>query len=188
MPSDASTMGEQVVARLHAAMNAHDVDAFVACFAEDYDSAQPAHPDRAFRGREQVRANWSAVFAAVPDFRPELVRIDAVGDTAWSEWALGGDAGRRPATRHGGRDRVRRARGPSRVGASLCRARRASGRRHRRGGARHDGRALIAVALSLPVHSGTAALVSRSRRRPSPFAQRASPSSASALAPDHERT
>jgi ketosteroid isomerase-like protein len=46
---------------------------------------QPAHPDRAFRGREQVRANWSAVFAAVPDFRAELVRIDAVGDTAWSE-------------------------------------------------------------------------------------------------------
>jgi ketosteroid isomerase-like protein len=97
MPSDASTMGEQLVARLHAAMNAHDVDAFVACFAEDYDSAQPAHPDRAFRGREQVRANWSAVFAGVPDFRAELVRIDAVGDTAWSEWRWEGthaDGGR----------------------------------------------------------------------------------------------
>lgn len=86
MPSDASTIGERLVRRLHAAMNAHDIEAFVGCFAEDYDSAQPAHPDRAFRGREQVRANWSAVFAGVPDFRAELVRVDAVGDTAWSEW------------------------------------------------------------------------------------------------------
>ena len=86
MPSDASNMGEQVVMRLQAAMNAHDIDAFVACFAEDYDSAQPAHPDRAFRGREQVRENWSAIFTSVPDFRADLVRVDAKGDTAWSEW------------------------------------------------------------------------------------------------------
>ena len=86
MPSDASTVVERLVGRLHAAMNAHDIEAFVACFAEDYDSAQPAHPDRAFRGREQVHANWSAVFAGVPDFRAELVRVDAIGDTAWSEW------------------------------------------------------------------------------------------------------
>src|SRR6478609_1436712 len=80
MLSDASSMGEQLVGRLHAAMNAHDIEAFVACFAADYDSVQPAHPDRAFRGREQVRANWSAVFTGVPDFRAELVRFDAVGE------------------------------------------------------------------------------------------------------------
>jgi ketosteroid isomerase-like protein len=71
-------------------MNDHDIEAFVACFAEDYDSAQPAHPDRAFRGREQVRANWSAVFSGVPDFRAELVRLDVVGDTVWSEWRWDG--------------------------------------------------------------------------------------------------
>jgi uncharacterized protein (TIGR02246 family) len=95
--SDARGTGEQVVARLHAAMNAHDVEAFVACFAEDYDSVQPAHPDRAFRGREQVRANWSEVFTGVPDFRAELVRVAATGDTAWSEWRWQGtqtDGGR----------------------------------------------------------------------------------------------
>jgi ketosteroid isomerase-like protein len=86
MPSDTSTAGERLVRRLHAAMNAHDVEAFVACFAEDYDSVQPAHPDRAFRRREQVRANWSSIFSGVPDFRAELVRLDAVGGTAWSEW------------------------------------------------------------------------------------------------------
>src|SRR4051794_32018600 len=55
------------------AMNVHDIDAFVSLFAPDYDSQQPAHPDRAFQGREQVRANWSAVFAGVPDFHAELV-------------------------------------------------------------------------------------------------------------------
>jgi len=96
MPSDAQ-MGERLVARMHAAMNAHDIDAFVACFAADYDSVQPAHPDRAFRGREQVRANWSAVFGGVSDFRAELIRLDAVGDVAWTEWRWQGtqsDGGR----------------------------------------------------------------------------------------------
>jgi ketosteroid isomerase-like protein len=79
------------------AMNAHDIDAFVSLFAEDYDSEQPAHPDRAFQGREQVRANWSAVFAGVPDFRAELVASAVDGATVWSEWRWRGtqaDGGR----------------------------------------------------------------------------------------------
>lgn len=90
MPPDRSSAGERLVRRLHAAMNAHDIEAFVACFAEGYASAQPAHPDRAFRGREQVRENWSAIFSGVPDFRAELIRVDAVGATAWSEWRWAG--------------------------------------------------------------------------------------------------
>jgi uncharacterized protein (TIGR02246 family) len=97
MPPDADALGEQLIRRLQAAMNAHDVEAFVACFAEDYDSAQPTHPDRAFRGREQVRANWSAVFTGVPDFHAELLRANTVGDTTWSEWRWQGtqaDGGR----------------------------------------------------------------------------------------------
>ncbi len=97
MTSGKNTIGERLVTRLHEAMNAHDVEAFVACFAEDYDSVQPAHPDRAFRGREQVRANWSAVFSGVPDFRAELIRFTSVGDTTWSEWRWEGtqtDGGR----------------------------------------------------------------------------------------------
>ena len=75
-----------VVERLDAAFNARDIEAMVALFAPDYDSVQPAHPDRAFTGREQVRQNWSAVFAGVPDFRSELVRTCADGETVWSEW------------------------------------------------------------------------------------------------------
>ena len=63
------------------AMNAHDIDAFVSLFAPDYYSRQPVHPDRAFHGREQVRANWSVVFSCVPDFRAVLVAAAVEGDT-----------------------------------------------------------------------------------------------------------
>ena len=76
----------EVAQALARAMNAHDIEAFVALFAPDYDSVQPAHPDRAFTGREQVRSNWSAVFAGVPDFRAELLRSIAEGDVAFTEW------------------------------------------------------------------------------------------------------
>jgi len=84
--TDPSSPGGLVVERLNAAMNAHDIEAFVACFDEAYESEQPAHPDRAFRGSEQVRQNWSAIFAGVPDFRADLLRAAADGDTEWSEW------------------------------------------------------------------------------------------------------
>jgi hypothetical protein len=63
----------EMMDRLLAAMNAHDIDAFVACFAPDYRSEQPAHPGRAFSGDEQVRANWTGVFAGIPDFHAELL-------------------------------------------------------------------------------------------------------------------
>ena len=63
----------EMMDRLLGALNAHDLDAFVACFAVDYDSEQPAHPNRAFRGSDQVRKNWEGVFAGVPDFTAELL-------------------------------------------------------------------------------------------------------------------
>jgi len=77
---------EAVVTSLLDAMNARDLDAFASLFADDYDSEQPVHPDRAFRGRDQVRANWSEVFAGVPDFQADLVAIAVDGETAWTEW------------------------------------------------------------------------------------------------------
>jgi len=73
--------------RLLAAMNAHDLDAFVACFAVDYESQQPAHPNRAFRGRDQVRKNWQGVFAGIPDFTAEILLSVAMGNgVEVSEW------------------------------------------------------------------------------------------------------
>jgi hypothetical protein len=45
----------EVMNELLEAMNAHDLDAFVACFAPDYRSEQPVHPSRAFEGNDKVR-------------------------------------------------------------------------------------------------------------------------------------
>ena len=70
----------EIMDRLLAAMNAHDLDELVACFALDYDSQQPAHPGRHFRGSDQVRKNWEGVFSGVPDFSAELVMSTLIGD------------------------------------------------------------------------------------------------------------
>ena len=80
----------EIIARLTAAMNSHDLDAMVALFHAEYDSRQPAHPARAFVGRAQVRANWEAMFAGVPDLRAELIRSVQDGETTWCEWAWSG--------------------------------------------------------------------------------------------------
>lgn len=75
-----------VVERLTAAMNRHDLEGAVALVHEDYRSEQPAHPGRAFVGRQQMHANWAAMFAGIPDFRAEQTRSVRDGDTVWSEW------------------------------------------------------------------------------------------------------
>jgi len=75
-----------VLERMHQALNAHDIDAFVELFSPDYRSDQPAHPDRQFGGREQVRENWGGTFQEVPDFRADLLRSVVSQDTVWSEW------------------------------------------------------------------------------------------------------
>ena len=75
-----------LVRRLSAATNAHDIEALVACFAPAYRNETPAHPERGFVGREQVRKNWSQIFAAVPDVSAEVLRLTVEGSTVWSEW------------------------------------------------------------------------------------------------------
>jgi ketosteroid isomerase-like protein len=81
-----SAVSEQLLV----AMNAHDIEAHVACFAEDYQSEQPAHPSRTFIGSDQVRRNWSRLFESVSDFAAEIVRLAVVGDTEWAEWVWRG--------------------------------------------------------------------------------------------------
>jgi len=75
-----------VTTRLRDAMNDHDLEAFLDCFHEDYRSEQPIHPGRGFGGRDQVRANWSAVFSGVPDFAADLVSQCLEQGREWSEW------------------------------------------------------------------------------------------------------
>jgi hypothetical protein len=79
-----------VLERMHEALNAHDIDAFVELFAPEYQSEQPAHPDRQFGGREQVRENWGGTFEEVPDFHADLLRSVASQNTVWSEWDWSG--------------------------------------------------------------------------------------------------
>jgi ketosteroid isomerase-like protein len=85
---ETGTEAEQVavVQRLERATNEHDLEALVACFASDYRNETPAHPERGFTGQDQVRANWSQIFAAVPDLTCEVLRCTVEGDTVWSEW------------------------------------------------------------------------------------------------------
>ena len=76
----------ETIARLRDAVNAHDVDAMVELIAPEYRSEQPAHPNRGFGGKEQVRKNWSGMFESFPDFEAELLRHSSDGDVLWSEW------------------------------------------------------------------------------------------------------
>jgi hypothetical protein len=75
-----------ILERITEAQNAHDAEAFASYFAEDYRSAQPAHPGRAFSGRAQVLDNWSSVFAGVPDFRAKLLARCRDGAEEWGEF------------------------------------------------------------------------------------------------------
>ena len=72
--------------RLRDATNSHDAGRMASLFAEDYQSTQPLHPQRAFGGREQVLENWTSVFEGVPDFTSELVASSSDGETEWGEW------------------------------------------------------------------------------------------------------
>ncbi len=88
---DASTgvglLQDGPVRRMIDAVNRHDLDAMVAEFTENYENITPIHPARGFRGREQVRRNWEALFAAVPDLRVIVHTATTAADgRVWMEW------------------------------------------------------------------------------------------------------
>lgn len=85
-----ATPGDELLAQIAQAIDAQDVDALTSVFADDVESCQPAHPGRQFRGSAQIRQNWSALFAAVPDLRAQLERSTTDGSTVWPEWAWTG--------------------------------------------------------------------------------------------------
>lgn len=75
-----------VMERLREAQNAGDAAQLAALFTDDYQSVQPAHPNRGFGGSSQVLSNWSTMFDNIPDFTAELVASAVDGDTEWGEW------------------------------------------------------------------------------------------------------
>lgn len=87
-----------MVERLRQATNDHDLEAIVACFTADYHNETPAHPERSFSGRDQVRKNWEHILAFIPDLTTDVLRCAVDGDTVWSEWEHRGT--RRDGSRH----------------------------------------------------------------------------------------
>ncbi len=75
-----------VLHRLRDATNARDIDALIGCFAPDYRNETPLHPARGFVGREQVRRNWTQIFASISDLSADITASAVSGDTVWSEW------------------------------------------------------------------------------------------------------
>ncbi len=78
------------IERLRSAMNAHDLEALVACFADDCVSEHPCHPDRSFAGADQVRRNWTQILGGVPDLKAALVSSRTDDDRVWCEWEWSG--------------------------------------------------------------------------------------------------
>jgi ketosteroid isomerase-like protein len=78
------------IRRLLEAINRHDLEGMVACFAPDYRNETPAHPARGFVGNDQVRRNWSAIFDGIPDQHAEIPALVVDGDRVWTEWRMGG--------------------------------------------------------------------------------------------------
>ena len=79
-----------VFERMIQALNRHDLDAMVACFAPNFRSEQPFYPERNFIGQAGVRKNWSFFFSTIPDMQVEVRSSAVEGDTVWAELAYYG--------------------------------------------------------------------------------------------------
>lgn len=79
-----------VIDRLVQSVNDHDLETLVACFDERYINETPVHPQRGFRGSEQVRRNWSQILAAVPEIRARVLGKAVDADEVWTEWEMSG--------------------------------------------------------------------------------------------------
>ncbi|MDJ0315457.1 nuclear transport factor 2 family protein [Arthrobacter sp. H35-D1] len=90
-PEGMDRLPDGTVRRMFAAARRQDLDAMVAEFADDYVNITPNHPDRSFTGSAQVRSNWSALFAGVPDLTLEIRDAATAPDgKVWVEWASRG--------------------------------------------------------------------------------------------------
>lgn len=79
-----------VIDRLAQAVNRHDLEGLVSCFADDYVNETPVHPRRGFIGNDQVRTNWTQIFAGVPNIEAAVLRRAESDDRVWTEWEMSG--------------------------------------------------------------------------------------------------
>jgi ketosteroid isomerase-like protein len=78
--------------QMRAALDAHDLDAFVGHFREDYVGERPRHPGSPVSSRQDVRNNWAEIISDVPDLRVDVLAAVEDGNTIWSEWRAYGTA------------------------------------------------------------------------------------------------
>jgi len=78
--------------RMRAALDAHDLDAFLAFFRDDYVGERPRHPGSPVSSRDDVRTNWTEIIRDVPDLQVDVPAAVADGNTIWSEWRAYGTA------------------------------------------------------------------------------------------------
>jgi len=81
-----------VVTKFLDAANHHDSDTLYASVHPEFESFQPLHPDRNFRGPGQLISNWKAIFEAEPGFRLTVLRASTTGNTVWVELHGAGDS------------------------------------------------------------------------------------------------
>jgi hypothetical protein len=67
-----------VVDRVLVALNAHDLDAFVACYADDA-TIENGHDEVLVRGHDELRARYGPMFERLPNVRVEALTRTNVG-------------------------------------------------------------------------------------------------------------
>jgi len=77
----------EVVQQVFSGINAHDLDAMRAVWAPD---VVERFPDKTCRGHEELSAYFAGLFAALPDFRMEVVNTIEEGDTVYARWRMTG--------------------------------------------------------------------------------------------------
>ncbi len=87
---DSRISPKEVLVQFNAAINRHDVEGVVGCFAPNYQSEQPFHPERAFTGSDVVRKNYEFLFTNIPDIHGDILNLVVDGENVWIEQHLQG--------------------------------------------------------------------------------------------------
>jgi steroid delta-isomerase-like uncharacterized protein len=77
----------ELAQQIFAAINTHDVDALREIWADD---VEERFPDKTCHGKAELAAHFKGLFAALPDFRMELVSSVEDGETVFARWRLTG--------------------------------------------------------------------------------------------------
>jgi steroid delta-isomerase-like uncharacterized protein len=69
------------------AINAHDIEALRRLWADD---VEERFPDKTCHGKDELSAYFKGLFAAMPDFRMDVVSAVEDGETVFAHWRLTG--------------------------------------------------------------------------------------------------